>query len=498
MIGIHPIDIAIIIAYLLVMVVIGLWSSRTVKGTGDFFIGGRRFGKFMTIMFNFGTGTHSDQAVGVISKCYAVGLAGIWYQWLWLMVTPFYWIIGPLLRRLRVVTMADYFRSRYNQSVASLYAVMAIVIIMLNMGTMLLGSGRIIEAVSGGNIPFAVSVLGMTGMFLVYGIAGGLVAAIITDFIQGILTIFLSFVMLPYAIIRVGGFSGLHEKLAGAEHDLFSLVTPGEITVFFIFVTMVNAVINWPVQPQAILMAAACKSDKESRVGVTYGNFIKRFCTVAWAFTGLAAIALFPSLDNPDHAFGVAARELLPTGLVGLLLASVLAAVQSSCDAFMVAASGIFTRNVYKVYIGKDRPDAHYLLVGRIASLFIVAGGLAFAFFLPGVISALELFWKLPALMGIPFWMGIVWRRANPAAVWTSFICAFTVFFVLEMDLFIGYHVSLPLQMVCYLSAGLIGAVAGALLTKPQPKEYLDRFYAILKRPVVAREDSAADDTGSA
>ncbi|MCD6308055.1 MAG: sodium:solute symporter family protein, partial [Candidatus Latescibacteria bacterium] len=121
MIGLNPIDIAVIIAYLLLMIGIGIWSSRTVKGTGDFFIGGRRFGKFMTIMFNFGTGTHSDQAVGVISKCYAVGLAGIWYQWLWLMVTPFYWIIGPLLRRLRVVTMADYFRSRYNQSVASLY-----------------------------------------------------------------------------------------------------------------------------------------------------------------------------------------------------------------------------------------------------------------------------------------------------------------------------------------------------------------------------------------
>ena len=493
MIGLAMIDLAVLAGYLILMVVIGLWSSRTVKNTGDFFIGGRRFGKFMTMMFNFGTGTHSDQAVGVISKCYSVGLAGIWYQWLWLLVTPFYWIIGPVLRRLRVVTMSDYFKIRYNQSVASLYSVLAIFILMINMGTMLLGSGRIIEAVSGGSISFTVAVFGMTAMFLIYGIAGGLVAAIYTDFLQGILTIFLSFAMLPFALIRVGGFTGLHSQLTD---NLFSLTTPGEITMFFIFVTVVNAGIGWTLQPQAILMSAACKTDMESRVGVTYGNFIKRFCTIAWALTALCCIALFPALDNPDHAFGLAVKELLPPGLVGLLLASVLAAVQSSCDAFMVAASGIFTRNVYQVYFGKDRSEKHYLMVGRIASLLVVIGGLSFAFYLPGVVAALELFWKLPALLGIPFWLGIFWRRANPAMVWTSFICAFTVFFIMEQDFFMGIEISLPWQMVSYLTAGLVGALAAALMTKPQKKADLDAFYQRVTTPVENIEDSLLDTMG--
>ena len=493
MAGIHLIDIIVILVYLALMVFIGLWSSRSVKNTGDFFIGGRRFGKFMTMMFNFGTGTHSDQAVGVISKCYSVGLAGIWYQWLWLMVTPFYWLIAPILRRLRVVTTADYFKVRYNQSVATLYAIMAIIILMLNMGTMLLGSGRIIEAISDGKISFSVAVFGMTALFLVYGIAGGLVAAILTDFIQGILTIFLSFILLPFAIIRVGGFSGLHDKLSGGASNLFSFIAPGDITVFFIFVTAVNAIIGWALQPQSILMAAACKTEMESRVGVCYGNFIKRFCTVSWAFIGLCCIALFPALENPDHAFGLAARQLLPTGLVGLLLASVLAAVQSSCDAFMVAASGIFTRNIYNVHFSKGKSDKHYLLVGRIASLIVVVGGIAFAFCLPGVIAALELFWKLPALMGIPFWLGIFWRRSNSTAVWSSFICAFLVFLALEMELFTGYKVSLPWQMVCYLTAGFLGAVIGALVTKRQSAEQLDPFYENLMNPVDSVEELATD-----
>ncbi len=493
MVGLHTLDIAVLAVYLFGILFIGLWASRKVKDTGDFFLAGRKLGKFMTAMLNFGTGTHSDQAVGVMSKVYSVGLAGIWYQWLWLLKTPFDWVMAAIWRRLRVVTTADYFRNRFDLSVATLYAFLAIVILMQNIGTMLLGSGRIIEAVTGGQIPFAGAVLGMTVLFVTYGIAGGFTAAAITDVIQGVLTVVLSFILLPYALIRVGGMSGLHQKLADAPHDMFSLVAPGEITVFFIFMATLNGIINISVQPHQIPISVACKTEMESRVGVVYGILVKRICTVAWAFTGLCAIALLPSLDNPDHTFGEIARLLLPTGIVGLLLASVIAAVQSSCDALMVSASGIFTRNIYREYFGKNKTDKHYLFVGRISSLIVVVGALCFAFFMENVISALELFWKIPALMGIPFWMGIVWRRANPASVWISFIAATTVFLTCEMDLFIGYEVPLPWEMVAYLTAGLAGAVIGGLVTKPQPKEQLDRFYKNMQKPVETIEHLKTD-----
>lgn len=490
MVGLHPLDIAVLSVYLLGILFIGLWASKTVKNTGDFFLAGRKLGKFMTAMLNFGTGTHSDQAVGVISKVYTVGLAGIWYQWLWLMKTPFDWVMSAIWRRLRVVTCADYFKNRYNQSISTLYAVLAIIILMLNIGTMLLGSSRVVVAITDGQIPFVVSVFGMTILFVSYGMAGGFTAAAITDAIQGLLTIVLSFMILPFALIRVGGFSGLHEKLAGAEYDMFSLVTPGEITIFFIFMATLNGIINISVQPHTIPISVACKTEMESRIGVTYGILIKRICTVAWAFTGLCAIALLPTLENPDHAFGEIARLLLPAGLIGLLLASVIAAVQSSCDALMVTASGIFTRNMYSVYFKKHKSDKHYLFVARISSLFVVAGSLVFAFYIPNVIAALELFWKIPALMGIPFWMGIVWRRANPISVWVSFIAATIVFLSCEMGIF---KVSLPWEMVAYLSAGFIGAIVTGLITKPQPKEQLDLFFNNLKKPVDKVEKLATD-----
>ena len=125
MFGLHPIDITVIFAYLILLVVIGFVSARSVKNTGDFFVGGRRFGKIMIALLGFGTVTHADQVVGVISKSYTVGFAGIWYEWIWLMTTPFYWM-APVIRRIRVVTTADFFLKRYNRSIATLYAVMGI------------------------------------------------------------------------------------------------------------------------------------------------------------------------------------------------------------------------------------------------------------------------------------------------------------------------------------------------------------------------------------
>lgn len=89
MFGLHIADICVLALYLLAMGAIGFWSASKIKKSQDFFMP-RQFGKAMMVMFGFGAGTHSDQAVGVASKSFSVGLSGIWYQWLWLPCTPFY------------------------------------------------------------------------------------------------------------------------------------------------------------------------------------------------------------------------------------------------------------------------------------------------------------------------------------------------------------------------------------------------------------------------
>ena len=119
-------------------------------------------------------------------------------------------------------------------------------------------------------------------------------------------------------------------------------------------------------------MGGSGKTEWEARIGFTYGNMVKRFCTIAWAFIGVGAIAIYPNLADPELAFGQATRDLLPVGLVGIMLASMIAAVMSSCDSFMVDGSALFVENIYRPMFAPKKEDHHYLNVGRVAGVVMV------------------------------------------------------------------------------------------------------------------------------
>ena len=204
MFNLHPADIATLSLYLIGVTVLGVLAARKVKSLSDFVMP-RKFGKAFMLMHGFGTSTHSDQAVSVVSKTFTNGLSGIWYQWMWLFATPFFWLIGPMMRRFRALTTADVFEARYDRSVSVLYSILGLGKFMVNIGLMLKGSSVIIGAATDGALSPNLMIPIMTILFVVYGIAGGLSAAIVTDFVQGILTLLFSFMLVPVVRrVRIG------------------------------------------------------------------------------------------------------------------------------------------------------------------------------------------------------------------------------------------------------------------------------------------------------
>ena len=508
MLGLELVDWIVIVIYLVGITFIGLWAVRKVRSSISFFIGDRKFGKIMMAFFMFGSGTHSDQAVSVSAKTYSTGASGIWYQWLWLFVTPFFWLIAPFFRRMRAVTTGDYFEIRYGSSVSGLYAVMGILQLLVAVGVMLKGSGAMVQAVSGNAINSNLAIIAMTVIFVVYGVAGGLSAAIATNFVQGLLTVVLSFLILPFALAKVGWMSGLRDSIANPA--MLSIVAPHEITFFFIAVIAFNGLVGWVTMPETMANCAAGKTEMEGRMGVTVGIFGKRICTVAWMLTGLCAVAMYAGgkLENADLAYGQMARDLLPgiaPGLIGLFIASMLASVMSTCDSLMVIASALFTENLYKRFLAPGKPDRHYTLIGRVVSIVVVVCGIFFAFSLESVVSGLEIFWQVSAMMGIAFWVGLFWRRATVAGAWAGTLTSFGILlltskiafgkFVLwdfnkhlagTLPVFVLFNdnLSLPWQMIFYLVAGFVVLIVVSLFTEKVPKANLDRLYGCLRTPI--------------
>ena len=216
---------------------------------------------------------------------------------------------------MRAVRSADYLSVRYGSSVAVLFGIVGIVQTSVTIGVVLKATSVMITPVSGGAIGSDTAIIGMTLLFVAYGVAGGLTAAIVTDAIQGVLTVILSFLILPFALNVVGGMDGLRSSIA--DPTMFDIVAPGEITLLYIVVIAINALVGWVAAPYSMAMVGAGKSEAVARVGFVSGMLLKRVCTIAWVLTGMCAIALYAGTTvAPDHVYGLMARDLLPTCLL--------------------------------------------------------------------------------------------------------------------------------------------------------------------------------------
>ena len=525
--NLHPADAIVLIVYLIGITVLGSWMGRKVSRAADYFMP-RRFGKLMMIMHAFGTGTASDQSVTVASATAKSGLSGIWYQWMWLFPTPFYWLIAPIMRRFRATTTADVYELRYNRSVAMLFAVVGIAGMAVKIGVMLKGAGALIHSGTGGSIDANVAIPIITALFVAYGIAGGLGGAIMTDFVQGGMTIIFSIMLLPVVLMEVGGLNGMRETIATESpgSEMLSIVAPGEIGPFYIIMLSVNTLFLIVAMPSAMGNCAAGKTELDSRVGFMFGTFIKRICTVAWCLTTMAAVAWYLQNDiaissvpggdssiHPDEVYGDMAHRFLPgllPGMLGIFLACLLAGVMSSCDSFMIASSALFTENIYRV-VSQDKPEKHYILVGRVVSLLVVIAGVVVAYALPGVISGLKIWYKIAPMMGIAFWMGLLWRGATPAGAWASVLSGFAAWWLVNCGFFVDWAQSLliadplrlvvekkgaiaiyePWQMISYLGTGLITGIIVSMFTQSIEEDRLDRYYALTRTPIEPDEQLA-------
>src|SRR6476646_6014952 len=148
--NLSALDIAIIVLYLVAALGVGLYQALKIRTSGDYYAGGRKFNKFYLMMPALGTATHADEPLSVIGGSYQKGLAGIWYTYAYLPLTPIFWLLAPFIRRTRFVTTADFFRYRYDESLALLYAVIGVLKMSVSIGLILKSTATLYSAVAGG------------------------------------------------------------------------------------------------------------------------------------------------------------------------------------------------------------------------------------------------------------------------------------------------------------------------------------------------------------
>jgi Na+/proline symporter len=427
---------------------------------------------------------------------------------------PLIFVLLPLIRRLRMVTTPDFFDLRYGKGLASFFSVSCLLNVAIATGTILIGMGQVVEGVTDKGIPAKYAIIATAIVGLGYSAAGGLIAAALTDVLQGLLIIVLSFMLVPPMWHAVGGLAGLHAVI---PIEKFSLAMPSgagadsakTIGLFAIFMLTINGLLGNLVEG-TVQAHQAAKNERSLQFGNLFGAMLKRTCTIGWALVGLFSIAVWPNLENPELCFGMAARKFLPPGFSGLMVASLFAAALGCVSAMQVIASAIFTRNIYSKYFVQNKSDQHYLFVARLGGLAIVIAGLITAMFFSNVTKSVEFFWKISAMVGPSMLLGLFFRRGNSWGAWASIVVSATTWMFAQFMLApqavdsIFYSLSQSVvssmpaflhagtaqwntvwyQASLYIPAGVAAYFIVSLLTKPEEESRLCRFYARLNTPV--------------
>lgn len=454
------IDYIVLFLYFAVMAGIGFWLMRKQKKQEDFFMGGRSFGKLMQTFAAFGAGTGSSDPANTARTTFTNGMSGMWSVMFWLFVTPIYWISAVWHRRMRTLTMGDWFVERYeSKGIGAAYALFGIFLYMTYGAMAFTAIGKVAAPLMGETMfgmPLQYSLLPIVAVIVItYGLLGGISAAYWTDLIQGLCIILLSVLLIPFgldAIVTEFGkesdgmmdaFRIMHEQLGEGAFTIVGGAASSEFPLYAIVAIVLINMIGIVMTPHFIVTGGGtAKSEWDARVGLVTGNFIKRFCTIGWVVTALIVLTLYGSdvslTADADKAWGVATQKLLGPlgiGLVGLMVACLLAALMSSMDCYMLTCAALVVRNIYQPYFKADASEAQSLRVARIVAALVVAGAVALSLTIYDLFANLQLTWIVPMLFAAVFWVGMYWRRATTSAAWITFTFCLLFFFVLPIVL---------------------------------------------------------------
>ena len=473
--GLHWIDVSILLTYIVVVLWIGKKLSHGVKGEKDFFLGGRSLGRWLQFFLSFGNMTDPGQATTTASSVYRQGAGGAWLALITLFLTPYYWFMNVWFRRVRLTTMADLFEDRFgSRFLATSYAITMLMIAVV--GVIAGGNVTALKTLQPlmvkdqaiytpaerqmvadyhefaalrtqrqvGALPAADEArydtlrdyynrgvlapyvtylkpvtfyLVSTGLVAVFIMLGGLKASAVVDAIQAMLVVLISVILIPYGLWKIGGTAALHEKVPDVMFNLFGGDIASEYTWYSIAALLLVQLIGIAGSQHNMAISGSAKDEMAARLGAVTGGFSKRFVTIAWAYCGLIAIALFgPNLSDPDQAWGLMTRELLPVGLIGIMITGILGGKVAVLGAQSVVLSGLVVKNLYEPLV-RGRSERHYMVVARLAVPCLLAAGVLVGLFLNSIIAILKFAIVLLLVWGVPITLLFIWRRVTQVAV---------------------------------------------------------------------------------
>ena len=500
-------DWGIIIAFFVISLGIGLWTARSAgKSVNDFFLSGRNMPWWLLGISMVATTFSADTPNLVTDIVRTNGVSGNWVWWAFLltgMLTVF--VYAKLWRRSEVLTDLEFYELRYSGKGAAflrgfraLY--LGVFFNIMIMATVCLAAIKI-GGVLLGFSPVETLFIAAT-ITVIYSSMGGLKGVIITDFFQFILAMAatLGAAVILIDLPQVGGLEALisHPDVM-PKLDLIPDISEGEV---FLVLFIIPIALQWwsvwypgaePGGGGYIAQRMLSAKDEKNAIWATLLFNFMHYAVRPWPWilVALASVIVFPTLDSIQAAFpdldpSVIGHDLaypammsfLPSGLLGLLLASLIAAFMSTLSSHLNWGSSYVVHDFYRRFVEPEATEKKLVAIGRITTivLMVLAGLLALA--LQNALQAFSILLQIGAGTGLLFILRWFWWRINIYSEITAMVVSFFIALYLELihPALGGSPIDATIQLLIGVGITTVSWVGVTLLTRPEPSEVLYSF----------------------
>ena len=495
------IDWLIILAFFILSLVIGvIVSKKSGKNVTEFFLSGRKMPWWLLGISMVATTFSADTPNLVTDIVRTNGVAGNWVWWAFLltgMLTVF--VYAKLWRRSEVLTDLEFYELRYSGKGAAFLRgfrafYLGAVFNVLIMASVCLAGIKIGGALLG--LSPVETLLISCAITVIYSSIGGLRGIIITDFFQFILAMVATF-WAAYEIVNLPQVAGLTNLLNHPNViPKLNLIPDIADTDLFIAVFIIPLAVQWwavwypGAEPGGGGYVAQRMLSAKDEKNAIWATLLFNFMHYAvrpwpWILIALASIVVFPNIESLQEAFPntIVGNDLaypamisfLPSGLLGLLVASLIAAFMSTISTHLNWGSSYLVHDFYRRFFVKDKTETHYVFMGRVFTLLLMIISAFFALFLNNSLQAFGIILQIGAGTGLIFILRWFWYRINVYSELTAMIVSFIV--ALSFEFIIPNNFSVEEKLIIGVTITSISWLVVTMITPPSSMETLQNFY---------------------
>lgn len=418
---VNPYYLVAFIAYLVVVLAIGVWAFTRTKNVMDFWVFGQNMGPVLATWSLIANFVSSVSVIGFIGAVYVDGYSLVTHTILGLMLglSALYFVVGRV-RRLNVLTFPDLIARVSGYQIARPLAGSVLLLSgWLYLIMQLVGAGLLITAITG--VPYQYMVWVIGAVFILYTVLGGLVSVAWTDLLQGILMVSAVFIALLYMLSDLGGLTAVNERFAALDPALVDPTGRGMslVVVAATFLAFFGTILT---EQDMLIRIAATRDVRTAKIHIAAaGVILSIFYCLLVVLGGATTVALIGSglgVDNPDAAFPTLITSYVPTAIGIVIILAVMSAILSTTDTRLHAVGMTVARDIYSYF--RSLADERTLMrVSRTATIILGVTATAAAVDPPGTIITLYGFRAvlLTSAFLVPVYAAVYWARLEGAAV---------------------------------------------------------------------------------